>query len=82
LHWRQFYFPPVGATLDATESLSTTPAARTGLAEVSIPTGAHTLEMQPRSVTLAQQAGLALSVLGVALLAILLALSGRGRRWP
>lgn len=75
LHWRQFYFPQMGATLDATESLSTTPAARTGLAEVSIPTGAHTLEMR-RSVTLPQQAGLALSVLGVALLAILLALSG------
>ena len=71
LRWRQFYFPQVSATLDATESLPTTPDVRTGLVAVNIPAGAHTLEIQ-RAATLPQQAGLGLTVLGGALLAILL----------
>lgn len=72
LSWRQFYFPPVAATLDTNAALAATPTARTGLVEVSAPAGAHTLELS-RGATPAQQVGLALSVLGVALLAILLA---------
>lgn len=77
LSWRQFYFPSLRATLDAADNLSTTPAARTGLAAVSVPAGVHTLELR-RQPTLAQQAGLALTVLGVALLLLVLAM---GRAW-
>ncbi|HAJ38288.1 MAG TPA: hypothetical protein DCL15_21665 [Chloroflexi bacterium] len=77
LRWRQFYFPQVSAALDAVAPLVTAPAARTGLVEMSVPANVHTLDLQ-RGATLAQQAGLALSVFGVALLAFMLAL---GRAW-
>lgn len=72
LRWRQFYFPQLDASLDATTAIATTPAARTGLVEVDAPAGVHTLEIS-RGAVLAQQGGLALSVLGVALLTIWLA---------
>ena len=71
LRWRQFYFPQVSATLDASEALATTPDGRTGLVAMKMPAGAHVLEIR-RSATLPQQAGLWLSVLGAALLAMLL----------
>ncbi len=75
LHWRQFYFPQMRATLDATTPLVTMPAADTGLVAVSVPAGVHTLELR-RDATLAQQVGLGLTILGVALLVILLAVGG------
>lgn len=77
LTWRQFYFPSLRATLDAADALVTAPAAHTGLVDASTPAGVHALDFQ-HDATPAQQIGLVLSVLGVALLVFWLAM---GRAW-
>ncbi|HQY91557.1 hypothetical protein [Caldilinea sp.] len=76
LRWSQFYFPQVSAGVNETGSLPVLPDDRTGLVKVMAPPGAHGFDIR-RDATTSQQVGALLTLVGLLLLLIALAIAAR-----